>query len=96
MFILYRLFRFCSSYTWTFAVYYLQLFPSFACTWFYYISSKFDSIIIIIIIIIKHCPSAQCACAASVVGKYLDIFAVGAVSLNHIYTHQPKIINDIC
>jgi hypothetical protein len=25
------------------------------------------------------------------VGKDLDIFAVRDVSLNHIYTHQPKI-----
>jgi hypothetical protein len=32
----------------------------------------------------KHCPSAQCAYAANVVGKDLDIFAVGAVSLHHI------------
>jgi hypothetical protein len=30
------------------------------------------------------------------VGKDLDIFAVGALSLNHIYTHQPKIVNIIC
>jgi hypothetical protein len=32
----------------------------------------------------KHCPSAWCACAANVVVKDLDIFAVGAVSLYHI------------
>jgi hypothetical protein len=32
----------------------------------------------------KHCPSAPCAYAANVVGKHLDIFAVGAVSLYHI------------
>jgi hypothetical protein len=32
----------------------------------------------------KHCPSAQCAYAANAVGKDLDIFAVGAVSLRHI------------
>jgi hypothetical protein len=32
----------------------------------------------------KHCPSARCAYAANVVGKDLDIFAVGAVSLYHI------------
>jgi hypothetical protein len=32
----------------------------------------------------KHCPSAQCACAANVVDKDLYVFAVGAVSLNHI------------
>jgi hypothetical protein len=25
-------------------------------------------------------------------GKDLDIFAVRDVSLNHIYTHQPKIV----
>jgi hypothetical protein len=30
------------------------------------------------------------------VGKDLDIFAIGAVSLNHIYTHQPKTVNIIC
>jgi hypothetical protein len=44
----------------------------------------------------KHCPSARCAYAAKVVGKYLDIFATGTVSLNYIYTHQPKIVNIIC
>jgi hypothetical protein len=32
----------------------------------------------------KHCPSSRCALAANVVGKDLDIFAGGAVSLNHI------------
>jgi hypothetical protein len=32
----------------------------------------------------KQCPSALCAYAANVVGKDLDIFAIGAVSLNHI------------
>jgi hypothetical protein len=32
----------------------------------------------------KHCPSARCAYAATVVGKDLHIFAVGAVSLYHI------------
>jgi hypothetical protein len=30
------------------------------------------------------------------VGKNLEIFAVRAVSLNHIYTHRPKIFNNIC
>jgi hypothetical protein len=42
-----------------------------------------------------HCPSARCACAANVVDKDLDIrvFAIGAVSLNPIYIHQPKIVN---
>jgi hypothetical protein len=30
------------------------------------------------------------------VGKYLDIFAIGAVSLNHIYTHEPKSFNIMC
>jgi hypothetical protein len=29
------------------------------------------------------------------VGKDLDIFAIGAVSLNHTYTNQPKIIKNI-
>jgi hypothetical protein len=28
--------------------------------------------------------------------KDLDIFAIGAVSLNHIYIHEPKIVNIIC
>jgi hypothetical protein len=32
----------------------------------------------------KHCPSARCAYAANAVGKDLDIFATGAVSLNNI------------
>jgi hypothetical protein len=44
----------------------------------------------------KHCPSARCAYADNAVGKDLDIFAIGAVSLNNIYTHQPKIVNIIC
>jgi hypothetical protein len=42
-----------------------------------------------------YCPSARCAYAANAVGKDLDIFAVGAISLNHIYTHQTKIVNNI-
>jgi hypothetical protein len=32
----------------------------------------------------KHCPSARCAYAANAVGKDLDMFSIGAVSLNHI------------
>jgi hypothetical protein len=40
----------------------------------------------------KHCPSARCAYAANAVGKDLDILAIGAISLNHIHTHQPKIV----
>jgi hypothetical protein len=44
----------------------------------------------------KHCPSARYAYATNTVGKDLDIFAIGAVCLNHIYTHQPKIVNNIC
>jgi hypothetical protein len=32
----------------------------------------------------KHCPSARYAYAANAVGKDLDIFGIGAVSLNHI------------
>jgi hypothetical protein len=43
----------------------------------------------------KHCP-ARCAYAANAVGKYLDIFAIGAVSLNHIYTHESKSFNIMC
>jgi hypothetical protein len=31
-----------------------------------------------------------------VVGKDLDVFVIGAVSLSHIYTHQLKIVNVIC
>jgi hypothetical protein len=38
----------------------------------------------------KYCPSARCAYAASVVGKDLDIFALGAVSLNYIYAPNCK------
>jgi hypothetical protein len=44
----------------------------------------------------KHCPSARRAYAANVVGKQLGIFAIGAVSLNHIYNHLPKFVNNIC
>jgi hypothetical protein len=54
------------------------------CLWYYYCYS-----------LINTCPSARCAYAANEVGKDLDIFAIGAVSLNHIYTHQPKIVNII-
>jgi hypothetical protein len=43
----------------------------------------------------KLCPSARCAYAANAVGKDLNIFALGAVSLNDIFT-QPKIVNNIC
>jgi hypothetical protein len=43
----------------------------------------------------KHC-SARRVCAANAVGKDLDIFTAGAVSLNHIHTHQRKIVNNIC
>jgi hypothetical protein len=49
--------------------------------------------IIIIIIIINHCPSARCAYAANAVVKDLDIFAIGAVSLDHILNLLPKIVN---
>jgi hypothetical protein len=28
--------------------------------------------------------------------KDLDIFVIVAVSLNNIYTHQPKIVDNIC
>jgi hypothetical protein len=41
-------------------------------------------------------PSARCAYAANAVGKDLDIFVIGAVSLNYIYTQQPTIVNNIC
>jgi hypothetical protein len=45
----------------------------------------------------KHCP-APCVYAAKVMGKDLDIFAIGVVSLIHtsIYSHVPKIVNNIC
>jgi hypothetical protein len=33
----------------------------------------------------KHCPSARCAYAVNAVGKDLDIFAIGVVSLYHIF-----------
>jgi hypothetical protein len=64
-----------------------------------YYNYTINYIIIIIIIIIrdfsffdvrpsnKHCPSARCAYAANAVGKDLDIFAIGAFSLNHIYSY---------
>jgi hypothetical protein len=32
----------------------------------------------------------------SVVSRRRSVFAFGAISLNHIYTHQPKIVNIIC
>jgi hypothetical protein len=32
----------------------------------------------------KHCPSARCAYSANVLDKDLDIFAIGAIYLNHI------------
>jgi hypothetical protein len=44
----------------------------------------------------KHCSSARCAYAVNAVDKDLDIFAIGAVSLNHIYTRQPKSFNIMC
>jgi hypothetical protein len=44
----------------------------------------------------KHCPSVRCAYVANAVDKDLDIFAIGAFSLNNIYTHQPEIVNIIC
>jgi hypothetical protein len=37
-----------------------------------------------------------CAYAANAVGKDLDIFALGTVSLNHIFTQQPKSVNNVC
>jgi hypothetical protein len=40
----------------------------------------------------NHYPSARCVYAANVMGKDLDIFAIGAVSLNRIYIHQPKML----
>jgi hypothetical protein len=44
----------------------------------------------------KHCPSARCAYAANAVGKDLDIFALGTISLNHIFTQQSKTVNNVC
>jgi hypothetical protein len=32
----------------------------------------------------KHCPFAWCTYAANVVGKDLDIYAIGTVSFNYI------------
>jgi hypothetical protein len=40
----------------------------------------------------RHCLSARCAYAANAVGKDLDIFAIGAVSLYHIYTLNLKLL----
>jgi hypothetical protein len=39
---------------------------------------------------VYYVPSARCAYAANVVGKDLDIFALGAVSLNYIYASNCK------
>jgi hypothetical protein len=44
----------------------------------------------------KHCSSVRFAYAANAVGKHLDIFAIRAVSLIHIYTRQPKSFHIIC
>jgi hypothetical protein len=43
----------------------------------------------------KHCPPARCAYVANVVDKDLDIFALGAVSLNYDYTLFILLIVDI-
>jgi hypothetical protein len=48
-----------------------------------YVQGQFIIIVIIILI-------------AKVVGKDFDIFAIGAVSVSHIYTHQHKIVHNIC
>jgi hypothetical protein len=40
----------------------------------------------------KHRHSSRCANAAKAVGKDLDIFPIEAVSLNHIYAYQPKLL----
>jgi hypothetical protein len=39
----------------------------------------------------NHCPSAQCTYAANMVGRDLDVFAVGAIFLNHILQACTKI-----
>jgi hypothetical protein len=44
----------------------------------------------------KHCLSGRCAYSAKAVDKDLDISAIEAVSLNHIYTHPSKIVKNIC
>jgi hypothetical protein len=67
--------------------------------YYYAIISYVITLICIIIIVIslfcacpsnKHCPSARCAYVANVVGKDLDIFALGTVSLNYIYASSCK------
>jgi hypothetical protein len=40
----------------------------------------------------KHCPSARCACAANAVGKDLDIFAFGAISLTYFIIFYLKLL----
>jgi hypothetical protein len=48
----------------------------------------------------KNCPSARCTYAANAAGKDLDIFALRAVSLNHIllnlkfliFVHTPNVL----
>jgi hypothetical protein len=44
----------------------------------------------------KHCPSARRAYADGVVGKDLDIFALGAVSLYDIYAEIVKLLLLLC
>jgi hypothetical protein len=44
----------------------------------------------------KPCPSARYAYAANAMGTDLEIFVIGAVSLNHIYTQLHEIVNSIC
>jgi hypothetical protein len=38
----------------------------------------------------KHCPFVRCAYAANVVGKHLDIFALGTFSLKCIYAPSSR------
>jgi hypothetical protein len=65
----------------------------FARTLTYSEPRTFSLIIFYVVIIII---TARCAYAAKAVGKDLDIFAIGTVPLNHIYTHQSEIVNIIC
>jgi hypothetical protein len=41
-------------------------------------------------------PYAGCAYATNSVGRDLDIFAIGAISLNYIYNPLLKIVNIFC
>jgi hypothetical protein len=47
-------------------------------------------LLLLLLLLFGVCPSARCTYATNAVGKYLDLFAIGAVSLNDIYAHERK------